>query len=136
MCKKTIRKTDPPIYAVGLFLHHLFDGHSLPCRSWIISPVRPQIMPSLSSSSAFNFVQILHFCPAYTQDRLIQVIFSIYSGVPESFEVFRCRPTTNEEELNLFFHRISKYPRHYLVLEVNRLPYMLQEVMINAYQLR
>ena len=82
-----------------------------------------------------DFVQLLHFCPDYSQDRLVRVIVGLYNGVPESFEVFHCRPTTTEEELNLFLKRASKYPLQYLILEVNKLSYKLQEVSIPKWTL-
>ena len=60
----------------------------------------------------------------------MRLIISIYGGVPEAFEVFHCRPTTTEEELRLFLNprRATKKPFQYMILEVNRLPYPLQEV--------
>ena len=122
--------TDTPIRTVGVFLCYVFRDHSLPCRSSVTSPGLRIVSATLPTSCAINFTQNLYFCPSYTQRRLIQVIISLYSGVPESFEVFRCHPTTSEEELNLFFLRASKYFRHYVILEVNRLPYKLQEVYL------
>ena len=73
------------------------------------------------------FTLITHL---YTQDRLIRMIVGLYSGVPESFEVFHCRQSTTEEELNLFLKRASKHPLQYLILEVNKLSYKLQEVSV------
>jgi hypothetical protein len=78
----------------------------------------------------------LHFCPGYTQDGLIRVIIGLYSGVPESFEVFRCRCNTTEGELNLFLKRAAKFPTQYLILEVNKLPYKLQEVHMHIYNVQ
>lgn len=126
-----MEENDVPVKIVGAFLNFLFEDHSLPhrcCRSSASSPLlRPR---SLTGSLSFvqEFVQLLHFCPGYTQDRLIRVIVGLYSGVPESFEVFHCRSNTTEEELNLFLKRAAKFPLQYLILEVNKLPYKLQEV--------
>ena len=55
----------------------------------------------------------------------------IYDGVPESFEVFCCRPTSTEEELRVFLSRAKSHPLTYLVLEVNKLSCKLQEVYIS-----
>lgn len=71
---------------------------------------------------------MLHYCPSYSQAELIQIIVSIYDGVPESFEVFRCRPSSTEEELSLFLKRVAKHPLQFLLLNVNHLPFKLQEV--------
>ena len=66
----------------------------------------------------------------FTQSQLLQLIISIYGGVPEAFEVYHCRPTSTEEELRMFMNprRATKRPFQYLILEVNKLPYRLQEV--------
>ena len=122
-----MEETDPPVHIVGAFLKALFEDHALPHRCRPSSPLRPRSITT-SLSVTHEFVQLLHFCPGYTQDRLIRVIVGLYSGVPESFEVFHCRPSTTEEELNLFIKRAAKHPLQYLILEVNKLPYKLQEV--------
>ena len=124
--KESVTNTDPPVRTVGLFLNFLFKDHVLPQRCLPSSPhsIRPMF------SSAQNFVQMLHFCPEYSQSCLIKLIVNLYSGVPEPFEVFRCHSSTTEEELNIFLKRASNYGRHYLVLEVNKLPYMLLEVCV------
>ena len=119
--------TDPPVRIVGAFLNFLFRDHILPHRCRPSSPPRLRSITS-SLSISHEFVQLLHFCPGYTQDGLLRVIVGLYNGVPESFEVFHCRPNTTEEELNLFLKRASKHPLQYLILEVNKLPYKLQEV--------
>ncbi len=66
----------------------------------------------------------------FTQSQLLRLIISIYGGVPEAFEVYHCRSTSTEEELRLFMNpkRATKRPFQYLILEVNKLPYRLQEV--------
>ena len=123
---------DVPVKIVGAFLKYLFVDHSLPHRCRPSSPLlRPHSITS-SLSLTQEFVQLLHFCPGYTQDSLIRVIIGLYDGVPESFEVFHCRPNTTEEELNLFLKRAAKFPLRYLILEVNKLPYKLQEVYMHV----
>ena len=129
-----MKKSDPPVRIVGAFLSSLFQDHLLPHRCQITSPLRPRSITA-SLSMVQDFVQLLHFCPDYSQDRLVRVIVGLYNGVPESFEVFHCRPTTTEEELNLFLKRASKYPLQYLILEVNKLSYKLQEVSIPKWTL-
>ena len=113
------------MHVVGRFLELVFKNHSLPTRCgkglsqhWSVSQA------SFSSEPT----QLLHYCPGYSQAQLIRKIVSIYSGIPEAFEVFRCHASSTEEELNLFLKQVAKYPLQYLVLEVNRLPFKLQEV--------
>ena len=125
-CREVIESENSPMYIVAHFLDLLFKDHSLPRRS--SEPVVQRHRSLTSMSFARNSSQLLHYCPGYSQEQLVRLIISVYSGVPESFEVFHCRPTTTEEELGLFFKRATKYPLKYLVLEVNRLPFKLQEV--------
>ena len=113
-----------PMHVVGEFLGMIFNNHSLPKRcseilSWPLS---------ISRHSSSEPTQLLHYCPGYSQAQLIRLIISIYDGVPEAFEVFRCRPSSTEEELGLFLKLVTKHPLQYLILEVNQLPFKLQEV--------
>ena len=112
---------------VGHFLSTLFEEHLLPQRSAGGSHRRRSISRSGITTDSN---QLLHSCAGYNQKELVRLIVSIYHGVPESFEVFHCRPTSTEEELSLFLKRAQKYPLEYLVLEVNRLPFKLQEVRL------
>ena len=128
-----MEENEVPVKIVGTFLNSLFEDHSLPHRCHPSSPLlRPRSITG-SLSLVQEFTQLLHFCPSYTQDRLIRVIVGLYSGVPESFEVFHCRSNTTEGELNLFLKRAAKFPLQYLILEVNKLPYKLQEVHVHIY---
>ena len=70
----------------------------------------------------------LHFAPGYSHKQLLCLITELYQGVPEPFEVFRCRSDTTREELNLFIERIRHHPLPYLVIYVNKLPFKQQEV--------
>ena len=117
------------MHVVGEFLQEVFSNHSLPkhCQSceslsWPHSVSQLSFMPEPS--------QQLHYCPGYSQAQLIRLIISIYNGVPESFEIFHCHSTSTEEDFSLFLKRVTKHPVQYLVLEVNRLPFKLQEVCV------
>ena len=109
---------DHQLQVVGNFLSKVFNGHSLPQRS--------QRVRCLDLSAESH--QILHSCIGYKQQQLIQLIVKIYNGVPESFEVFHCQSTSTEEEVSLFLKRAARHQLTCLMLEVNRLPYKLQEV--------
>ena len=113
------------MHVVGEFLGMVFNNHSLPKRCGE-SLTQSQSITRLSLST--EPTQMLHYCPGYSQAQLIRLIVFIYNGVPEAFEVFHCHPTSTEEEVDLFMKRVAKHPLQYLVLEINRLPFKLQEV--------
>ena len=110
---------------VGGFLGDLLQNHTLPKRS-------TKVIRRLSSVTQFPGMsdanQFLHHAPKYRQSQLVRLIVNIYGGVPESFEVFHCRSSSTQEELSLFLERVERRPLRYLILEVNRLPFGLQEV--------
>lgn len=110
---------------VGGFLGDLLQNHTPPRRSTEIMR-RPSTVIQFPGTSDAN--QFLHHAPKYRQSQLIRLIVSIYGGVPESFEVFHCRSSSTKEELSLFLERIERKPLRYLILEVNKLPFGLQEV--------
>ena len=126
-CRKTFIKGEPPIQVVGEFLRGVFDVSRLPCRSALL-PIT--VRRRASHSTSFDFIQVLHYCPNYSQCQLIQTIIGICSGVPEAFEIFHCQSSTTEEELSLFLERTVHHSLRSILLEVNRLPFKLQEVHV------
>ena len=115
-----------PMHVVGLFLSALFKNSDLSMNSL----KRRRTTSALSRTMSQQSTHILHSCQGYTPSQLLRTIISVFGGVPEPFEVFHCRPTVTEEELRLFLNpkRATKRPFQYLILEVNKLPYQLQEV--------
>ena len=75
---------------------------------------------------------ILHSCLGYSHSQIIRLIIHIYGGVPEPFEVLRCQRNTTKEEIQLFLNpmRAVRRPFQFLILDVNKLAYQLQEVII------
>ena len=123
---------DTPMHVVGAFLSALYDNFELSTHSLTLKRCRT---PSMASKALSNqSTHILHSCQGFSQSQLIRLIISVYGGVPEPFEVLHCQPSTTEEELRLFLSpkRATKRPFQYLILEVNNLPYQLQEVT-NCY---
>ena len=115
---------EAPMHVVGEFLEVMFNNHSLPKRCFS--------QPCSVSQHFFSEpTQLLHYCPRYSQAQLIQLVVSIFDGVPETFEVFRCHPSSTKEELSLFLQRVAKHRLQYLILEVNRLPFILEEVRMS-----
>ncbi len=125
-CQKDAQNEEPPMHTIGQFLGVLFLGHSLPRRSDSAPLLRTHILTCFSLSH--DFTQLLHYCPRHSHSQLIQMIIGICSGVPEAFEVFRCRPSTTESELMLFLKKVARHSLRSIVLEVNKLPFKLQEV--------
>ncbi len=71
----------------------------------------------------------LYSIPGYSQDELVRVVLSEYDpGMPQAFQIMRCRPSTTEAELNLFMSRVCKFPSVYVMLGVDLLPFDMQEV--------
>ena len=109
---------------VGRFIGDLLQSHTPLQHSTKF--IRQPSVTQFSSTSGAN--QFLHHAPKYRQSQLVRLIVSIYGGVPKSFEVFHCRASSTKEELSLFLERVEKKPLRYLILEVNKLPFRLQEV--------
>ena len=107
---------------VGSFLDRLFDQKKL---SQSLLPRRClKTQPYLNS----HLSNVLHSAIGYSQSMLIGLIITIYKGSPEAFEILHCKSTTTEQDLKLFIKRMLRHPRQYLILEVNKLPFQLQEV--------
>lgn len=105
----------------GQFLNTLLSNHTLPHRCHVKTPTL--------SSAITTFSQPLYLCPTYSPMDILCLILTIFEGVPESYEVLRCHIVTTEEELDLFLKRVKKQNAHYLVLNINELPFKLQEVL-------
>ena len=115
-----------PMLTISMFLSALLLNHSLPTR---IKPAQ-RLMTRVTGLMPVSLEcsQVLHSCPGFTQNKLIPMILSIFDGAPEPFQIFRCQPLSTLEELDLFLQRAAKFPITHLILEVNKLPFQLQEV--------
>ena len=105
-----------PLETVGVFLDAIFLSHVLPAS-------RVQTLPRSEGSHV-----VLHKLHGCSNAELIQLIITIYDGVPEPFEVFHCQNVPMQKNLDLFLERARRFPRQYVMVEVNKLPYHLQEV--------
>ncbi len=117
----SVHSQQSPMSTVGHFLDRLMEMPDLANCG----------LPKRISDSVQQPIQaggILHTVIKYTQSNQIMLIIELIRGVPESFDIFHCCPCTTEEELKLFMKRVEFYPRQYILLEVNRLTYHLQEV--------
>ena len=111
---------EPPMLMVGQFLNILLKEHS------IFSPDLMSMPRHHVSSTICN--QPLYFCSSYSNANCLRFILEIFSKIPEAYQVLRCQTTTSEEELELFLKRALTQPNYYLLLDINKLPFKLQEV--------
>ena len=114
---------EEPMEAVGSFLKQLLFFHGKFSRI-------PQSQLLSKTASLVCSSHTLHFVPGCNQEGLIILLLSIYNGEPPApYTVFHCQSTTTEQDLRLFTDRIIQHhDSHYTVLEVNKLPFHLQEV--------
>lgn len=110
---------------VGEFMNVLFQGLPLPHQRVLMDTA-----PSLPQRTHEHFVQPLYSCLSQSQLELVCLILNIFSGIPEAYQVLHCKASTTEEDLSRFLKRVEMYRGHYLMLDVNRLPFKLQEVSI------
>ena len=108
--------------AISVFLSTILLNHSLPTRIFT-----SKVAVSEECS------QVLHVCPGFTQKDLISLILNIFGGLPEPFQVFRCQPSSTQGEIDLFLKRALKFAVQHLFLEVNKLPFHLQEVSTHLF---
>ena len=97
------------IERVGVFLENVLQNHSLH------KPIE-------------QAEQLLHYAPNLQQSQLLCLIVTICKGIPKPYEVFHCQESSTQGELSLFLKRMEREPLRYLVMEVNKLPNVLQEV--------
>ena len=116
-----------PMRVVGMFLSVLLQNHALP-RRCSVSKDKTLSFPRHIRNFSNYLAQPLYFCPTYSQTDFLCLILNLFNGIPESYQVLRCQATTTEEELGLFLKRVEQHMAHYLMLDVNRLPFKLQEV--------
>ena len=106
-----------PMLIVGQFLSIFLSNHSLPRKDAV----------NISS----DFAEPLYSCPVHHSPLdFLTLILGIFCGIPEAYQVFRCKTYTTEYELARFLKRVKNCCNHYLMLDVNRLPFKLQEVYI------
>ena len=123
--------TDSPMVVVGKFLDMLLQDHTFPQCS--ASFTHDTLTFSRHRSIRNLYAQPLYSCPTYSHANLLCLILEVFSCIPESYQLLRCHGSTTEEELGLFLKRASTQPSHYLMLDVNKLPFKLQEVCSDAY---
>jgi len=132
---KTLVDKASPMELVGSFLSNMFQifsreaPHSLPKRYRNdLSQFSSSHKAPLSPQHEEELLNVLHIALDFTHSELVGLILRIYGGPPEPFEALHCKSSTTEEDVKLFMKRVHRHPRQYLVLEVNRLPFQLQEV--------
>ena len=128
-----------PMEVVGSFLSNVFQIfnrgslHSLPKRYRDdLSQFSSSQTTPLSPQHEEELLNVLHIALDFTHSELVGLVLRIYGGPPEPFEILHCKSSTTEEDVKLFMKRVHQHPRQYLVLEINHLPFQLQEVDSNV----
>ena len=74
------------------------------------------------------YLQPLYYSSATSQMDFICLVLGVFNRVPQSYQVMRCHAATTSEELNMFLKRVETHHMDYILLEINKLPFKLQEV--------
>ena len=114
LSKRAIKSQLKPMALVGEFLDDVFNG--LETKS--ILPIHQKPRRDNELFDASNL----------TQSQLLRLILSVYDGLPDPFQLFRCSSSTQEMDLRIFMKRVILFPGRYLIVFVNYLSYPLQEV--------
>ena len=120
-----------PVKVVGKFLRSIFANLPLKICLYPIIPTRPIPMPAiLPMNSKFTLHSVHNLNPL----QMLQLIFTVFHGVPNSFQIFQCTLNTTKQHLDIFFDGAfhwSDFQEHfkYLLLGVNYLHNELQEVV-------
>ena len=127
-----------PVKVVGNFLRSVFAHDFLPPAICLyaanVSPQPTRSHDSLPTTPHGNKFT-LHAVHNFTPLQMLQLIFTVFHGVPNSFQIFQCTPDTTEQQLNMFFDRAFHWSGiRYLLLSVNYLRNELQEVYYNYTQ--
>ena len=118
-----------PVKVVGNFLRSVFANLS-PNILYPISLSQPTPIPALPMNSKFT----LHSVHSLNPFQMLLLIFAVFDGVPNSFQIFQCTPNTIKQHLDIFFDRVFHWSHHqYLLLGVNYLHNELQEVYLCAH---
>ena len=115
-----------PVKVVGNFLRRIFANLSPNICLYPIIPSQPTPMPAvLPMNSKFTLHSVHNLNPL----QMLQLIFTVFDGVPNSFQMFQCTPNTTKQHLDIFFDRAFHWSDlQYLVFGVNYLHNELQEV--------
>ena len=95
-----------PVKVVGNFLRSIFAHDFLPPAICLYavntSPQAAKVQDSLLAAPHRNKFT-LHAVHNFTPLQMLQLIFTVFDGVPNSFQIFLCTPDTTEQQLNMFF---------------------------------
>ena len=116
-----------PVKVVGKFLRSVFASHP----PNFLYPITPSPIPAiLPMNSKFTLHSVHNLNPL----QMLELIFTVFDGVPNSFQIFQCTPNTTKQHLDIFFDRAFHWnDLQYLLLGVNYLLNELQEVFIYVH---
>ena len=111
----------PPIKSAVVFLNKLMEYNVLHAPQQVML-VR-QSTCSGKDVTVHGPVRIrhftLHYVPGFTHKQQMQLLFDILQGIPLPFQLLRCTTSTTNEELELFFQRMTKFPENQYVVNTN-----------------
>lgn len=114
-----------PMQVVGQFLDMLLKDH---CHPNLRSAVDNQLLTYYSQHDGDQYSQPLYCCSTSSLMEFACFVLKVLSGNPQSYQIMRCNAATTSEELNLFLQRVESHHMHYIMLEINKLSFELQEV--------
>ena len=116
-----------PVKVVGKFLRRIFANLPVNICLYPKIPTQPIPMPAiLPMKSKFTLHSVHNLNPL----QMLQLIFTVFDGVPNSFQIFQCTLNTTKQHLDIFFDRAFHWSNfQYLLLGVNYLHNELQEVV-------
>ena len=98
------------------------------CVGRFLGKVLPIKLPALVLNQAQQCC-FVHFTTGYSQENLMMFLLKLFERkFPQHCQVWWCDEITTEDELEYFLNRIDGISSIYVLLEVNKLPIMLQEV--------
>ena len=126
--------TQLPVETVGKFLHDIIKDENDDEPVCLLPS--PSTSPNTRMSLSLNAVSdnigsmfTLHSVHDFTPYEMLQLVFTVFKGVPKSYQVFLCSPVTTQRQLDLFFERTMHWRGiQYLIIGVNNLSNELQEV--------
>lgn len=119
---------------VGKFLHDIIkdENDDEPVSLLPVLSTSPNTRMSLSLNTVSDNIGsmfTLHSVHDFTPYEMLQLVFTVFKGVPKSYQVFLCSPVTTQRQLDLFFERTMHWRGiQYLIIGVNNLSNELQEV--------
>ena len=57
----------------------------------------------------YSVLKVVHILPGRSQKETLNLLFSVYGRIPNSFEVYHCRRNTTDKDLQFIFDRAKAF---------------------------